>query len=248
MRHDHFSRRAADYAAYRPTYPPELFAWLAGLAPARHAAWDCATGNGQAAVGLADHFAHVEATDASPSQIALARPHPRVTYRVAPADASGLADRSIALVTVAQALHWLELDPFFAEAARVLAPAGVLAAWSYGSARLDDAALAADFAAFEHETMGPWWPPQRRLILESYRTIPFPFREIEPLAFTLRREFTLDELVGYAGSWSAVDRFVKETGGDPLPALRARLAARWGDPARRREVRWPLAMRVGVAA
>ena len=246
MRNDHFSRRAADYAAFRPTYPPELFAWLARLTPARRAAWDCATGSGQAAIGLADHFAHVEATDASASQIAHGRPHPRVSYRQAPAEASGLADDSVQLVAVAQALHWLDVDAFYAEAERVLVPGGVLATWSYGSASLDDPALSALFATFEHETMGPWWPPERRHILEAYRTIPFPFREVAPPAVTLRRDWTLDELVGYVSSWSAVDRYLRESGDDPVSELRARLATRWGDPARRRAVRWPLALRVGL--
>ena len=247
MRHDHFSARAAGYAAYRPSYPPALFSYLARLAPARRAAWDCATGNGQAALGLADHFARILATDASAAQLAHALPHERVTYREARAESSGLPAESVDLVTVAQALHWLDLDPFFAEAKRVLVPGGVIAAWSYGSASPDAASLGEVFSTFEHETVGPWWPAERRLVIEGYRTIPFPFREHTPPPFTLRCDWTLDELVGYAGTWSGTARYVAGTRHDPLPELRRRLAVSWGDPARRRTIRWPLALRVGVA-
>src|SRR5256886_7010020 len=80
------------YAATRPTYPDALFARLAALAPGTSRAWDCATGNGQAAIGLARWFDRVDATDASADQIANAMTHERIRYAVAPSEASGLAD------------------------------------------------------------------------------------------------------------------------------------------------------------
>ena len=111
---DHFAAVAAAYADFRPRYPAALLAWLAEHAPARTLAWDCATGSGQAALDLAPHFARVIATDASAAQIATAPAHPGVEYRLAPAEASGLADASIDLITVAQALHWFDLERFYA--------------------------------------------------------------------------------------------------------------------------------------
>ena len=66
---DNFSAVAGGYARHRPAYPDALFDWLAAVAPRREAAWDCACGNGQASVGLAAHFDHVCATDASAKQI-----------------------------------------------------------------------------------------------------------------------------------------------------------------------------------
>src|SRR4051812_19118878 len=129
MRNDHFSRQAAGYSVYRPSYPDALFDFVAGLAPARRRAWDCATGNGQAAVGLARLFESVVATDASAAQIAHAHRHPRVAYRVAPAESSGLEAGTIDLVTVAQAAHWLDLDAFYEEVRRVLVPGGAIALW-----------------------------------------------------------------------------------------------------------------------
>src|SRR5690606_38991403 len=120
-----FGAVAADYAAFRPTYPEALFAWLAAESPGHALAWDCATGNGQAALALAEHFDAVLATDVSAAQLTHAPPHPHVRYAVAPAEAAPLADASADLVTVAQAFHWFDRDAFFAEAGRVLRPGGL---------------------------------------------------------------------------------------------------------------------------
>ena len=113
------------------TYPDSLFAFLASLVPAHDLAWDCATGNGQAALGLTPHFRKIIATDASPRQIAQAHPHPKVTYLVAPAERTPLPDGLVDLVTVATAFHWLDFPRFYAEVRRVAKPDGILAAWGY---------------------------------------------------------------------------------------------------------------------
>jgi SAM-dependent methyltransferase len=157
---DHFSSASDRYAAYRPDYPAALFAWLAGLCAERELAWDCATGSGQAALGLAPHFRRVVATDASAEQVRHAAPHPLIDYRVAPAEASGLADHSVDLVTVAQAAHWFDLPRFYAEAARVLKPGGAIAVWGYGRMLLPGE-MDGLFQRFYAKTVGPYWPPER---------------------------------------------------------------------------------------
>jgi SAM-dependent methyltransferase len=242
---DHFSVVAADYASFRPRYPDALFAALAAVAPDRGRAWDCATGNGQAALGLAEHFDSVVATDASAAQVSRATAHPRVRYLVAPAEASGLAAGSIALVTVAQALHWLDLDRFYAEARRVLAPGGVIAAWSYGRHRIDGGPIDALVDRFHDEVVAAFWPPERRHVESGYRTVPFPFAELPVAAPPMTADWTLAQLLGYLGTWSSVDAWRREHGEDPVPPLGALLAPLWGDPAMRRAVTWPLALRVG---
>ena len=151
---DHFSVVSTVYARFRPRYPEALF-WLAQVAPGRELALDCATGNGQAAVGLAGHFARVIATDASAAQIEAAAATPRVEYRVAPAEASGLPDASCDLVCAAQALHWLDRPAFFAEARRVLVPGGVVAFWGYLRLRTGDAELDAELDRFHDVVVGP---------------------------------------------------------------------------------------------
>jgi SAM-dependent methyltransferase len=244
-RDDYFSAQAADYVRYRPHYPSRLFDYFASVAPSREAAWDCATGNGQAAIPLADHFTMVVATDASEAQVRRAVRHERVHYVVSAAEASGIASGSVSLVTVAQALHWLDLDAFHSEVKRVLRPNGILAVVSYGSASLDDPALSALFAQHEFGIMGRYWPARRQFVGEGIRTLAFPFRELTPPDIPLEASWTLAELVGYVRSWSATARYLKERGADPSLELEAALRSHWGPPERRRVVRWPLVVRVG---
>ena len=241
---DHFSSASERYAAYRPDYPTALFAWLAGQCAEQAFAWDCGTGSGQAARGLAPHFRRVVATDASGEQIRHAAPHPRVDYRVAPAEASGLADSSVDLVTVAQAAHWFDLARFLAEAARVLKPSGMIALWGYGRMVLPGE-MDAPLERFYAETVGPYWPPERALIDDAYRSLDFPFTEIQPPPFSIEVEWTLLRLLDYLSTWSSVKRCRAMQGCDPLPALMAELAPAWGDPEMARRLQWPLFMRVG---
>jgi SAM-dependent methyltransferase len=241
---DHFSAHAADYAKARPTYPPELFVWLAEHCPTRDLAWDCATGNGQAAQALAGHFRRVHATDLSAGQIAQATPDPRIDYRVAPADASGLADRSCDLVAVAQALHWFCNEGFYTEVRRVLKPGGLCAAWTYtllrGEPELD--AIVQDFYI---NTVGAYWPPERRWVDLGYRGMPFAFDDIATPAFEIRLEWTLADLLAYLRTWSATQRCIKETGSDPCTALGQRLKEVWPNPEEKKRIIWPLALRCG---
>src|SRR5688572_3528667 len=128
---DHFSKQSEQYAQYRPHYPKELYAYLASIAPGHSLAWDCGTGNGQAAVGLAKYFDKVHATDASAEQISLAYRHDKVDYFVEPAEQVSLNTSSTDLVTVAVAVHWFNFEEFYREVKRVLKPKGILAAWTY---------------------------------------------------------------------------------------------------------------------
>ena len=128
---DHFSTQAAIYAQARPTYPAAWFTELARLAPGHELAWDAGAGNGQASTGLAAHFAQVIATEPSAAQLAEAAPHPKVNYHQSAETAPMIADGSVDLVTVAQAVHWFDRPNFYAEVRRVLRPGGVVALWAY---------------------------------------------------------------------------------------------------------------------
>ena len=244
--HDHFSEVARRYADFRPHYPAALFSYLATLAPRNSLAWDCACGNGQATLDLAQRFDRVVATDASGEQIASATARPNVEYRVAPAERSGLPDESLALITVAQALHWFDLDRFYAEARRALAPNGVLAAWAYGINHLEGDAVNRLVQDFYSNTVGPYWPPERKLVEEGYRTIPFPFAEITAPTFRMEARWTLDQLLGYFSTWSATNRYVKATGRNPLEPLSTELSRVWGEANSPRLIVWPLSLRVGL--
>jgi ubiquinone/menaquinone biosynthesis C-methylase UbiE len=238
---DHFSKQAADYAKFRPRYPKELFGWLASIAPNTELAWDCATGSGQAAVELAGFFDRVIATDASEKQIANAERHPAVEYRVAAAEESGLQAASADVVTVAQALHWFDLERFYAEVRRVLKPHGIVAVWAYKLATVSPA-LDAIVHHYYSDVVGSYWP-EERVLVENFEELPFPFTRVEAPAFEMVAEWSVENLLGYLRTWSATQRYIAAEKTDPLVQTETQLREVWGNDPRRAV--WPLTVRVG---
>lgn len=242
--HDHFSERAAAYAAHRPSYPEALGDLLASLSPGRELAWDAGCGSGQATALLASRFARVVGTDASAAQLERAVGAPNVEYRRATADASGLPEASVDLALAAQAAHWFDLDAYYAEVSRVARPGGLVALATYGVVRIDpevDAVL----EPFYWEILRGFWPPERRHVEDGYRSLPFPFAELEPPPLEMVADWTLPALLGYVRTWSAVRALEKAGGGEALETLQSALAAVWGQPATPHRVRWPLSLRLG---
>ena len=240
---DHFSAIAASYASYRPRYPAALFAWLAGIAPDRHLAWDCGTGSGQAAEGLAAHFGQVVATDPSVAQLLNAPRVDRIAYVAMTAEQAALASRAVALVTVAQALHWFRREAFYGEVERVLRPGGILAVWTYARASVSTD-IDTILERFHTETVGPYWPTERYLVDSGYRGIDLPFPELPPPVFAMEADWDLHQLGGYLTTWSAVSRYRAERQEDPVPPVMRALAAAWGNPDERHRIHWPLTLRV----
>jgi SAM-dependent methyltransferase len=240
---DHFSKQAGDYAKFRPRYPQRVFEYLRSIAPSRQLAWDCGTGNGQAAVALASVFDRVIATDASEKQISNAQPHERVEYLVAPAENGGIESETLDLIMVAQALHWFDLDRFYVEAHRVLKPNGVLAASAYNLLQIEPA-IDEVVNRYYYEVVGPFWPPERELV-ENFADLPFPFQEIDPPKFEMATQWNLDHLLGYLRTWSSTQRFIAAKGSDPLEQITDDLHNAWGDPQQTLNVAWPLIVRIG---
>ena len=216
---------------------------LAALAPTRDLAWDAGCGSGQLSTLLAERFARVIATDASPQQIARARPHQGVEYRVAPAETSGLAAGTVDMCVAAQAAHWFDLERYYSEVRRVARPGGVIALVMYGRAGLE-AEVAAPFDRIQ-ELLTDWWPPERAAIDRFYEGLPFPFDEVRVAPLGMSARWPLEHLLGYVETWSPTLAFVRERGRAPLDALIRPLRETWGDPERLRDVRWPLGMRIG---
>lgn len=241
---DHFSGHAAAYASARPGYPEALFDFLADSCSAQDRAWDCATGNGQAALKLAQRFTHVIATDASEQQVRLATAHERVSYHVAAAEHSALPDSSVNLITVAQALHWFDIGQFFAEADRVLRPGGVLAAWCYGLCQVDEAV---DRIVLDcYEALDAWWPPERAVVERGYSDMTLPFQPLESPVFAMRADWNAEALLAYLETWSATQRCRAATGREPIAAIAPALRNAWGSGPR--AVHWPLFLKASRRA
>jgi SAM-dependent methyltransferase len=239
---DHFSSIAESYAAYRPHYPRALADALADRAPGCELAWDAGCGSGQLSVELAARFARVIAGDPSQAQLAAAAPHPRVEYRCATAEVSGLPDACVDLAVAAQAAHWFDWPRYVAEVARVARPGALVALISYGIVRVDGAAGDV-IARYYHDDAGPFWPPGRRHVEDGYRALVWPWPAVDAPALEMTARWTRDELVGYVTTWSATVKLVAAKGPAPFEALRANLAAVWPDD-EPRTIRWPLAIRL----
>ncbi|CAL8481751.1 class I SAM-dependent methyltransferase [Caballeronia sp. S22] len=241
---DHFSSGSAGYASYRPTYPIELVDALAHISPGLGRALDCGCGTGQLSVLLAERFDEVLATDASAAQVEKAQPRDGVSYRAALAEDSGLPDASVDLITVAQAAHWLDLEKFYAEVRRVARPQAAVALITYGVLHVEGAVDRA-VQHFYYDTLGAYWPPERRHVEDGYRSLPFPFKEIALPPLAIEVQWRMDDLIGYFNTWSAVKAAEKSLGSNPVEAVAETLRKEWGDPASQRRVTWPLSIRAG---
>ena len=236
---DYFSGHAQQYARARPSYPQDLFDYLFQVTIDHGAAWDCATGNGQTAVALASGFDTVIATDGSEQQIANAKPHDNIEYRAAIAENSLLAPVSIDLVTVSQALHWFNLELFFAEVDRVLKPGGVLAVWSYGIHSIDDYVDSVVDELYR-VTLRDYWTGERKMVEQGYSGIQFPFKALSPPELSMSVQWSQNQLEDYLRSWSATQKYQQDKGIDPVMMLSPALTEAWTGELM--QVRWPLTL------
>lgn len=240
--HKTFAQRSDAYAQARPRYPRELFDWIVSHAPGRDAVWDCATGNGQAAVDLAPYFDRVEATDISAEQVGEGLAQPNIHYTVQPAEQTTFADDSFDLITVAQALHWFDFDRFWPEVARVARPGALFCAWGY--AWFDcDASVTADLVQPVRALIEPYWAANNRILWHGYRSdeIALPFERLQTPQLAIRAQWTLDQLIGYMQTWSSYKRASHDA------AVAAQLAAVVDAARRRADAQVPLAITMPLA-
>jgi len=238
-----FSKDSDQYAKHRPQYPDELFAYLSEISPGHDSAWDCATGNGQAAVSCARYFSHVEATDISGEQLQHGIPHPKVTYSICPAENTPFANQSFDLVTVATAVHWFDQEQFHREVERVLKLRGVLAVWTYGYFEIEpeiDAVIRTELL----DPIDRFWASGNRKVLNGYRDLALPFEEIDTPTFIMRMEWTVTQFLAYMRTWSAVKRYIAELGTEPVDGFETKLKSLWGEPEKTKLVKMPLFLRV----
>jgi SAM-dependent methyltransferase len=199
-----FSLGSDRYAAARPAYPVDLYAWILAHCGGRETAWDCATGNGQAAAGLAPHFASVYASDISAEQLAHAMPRANIAYLVQPAEKTAFADHAFDLVTVATALHWFDFPRFWPEVTRVLKPRGLFCAWAYGDFQCTDDVRKA-LADPIGRIVRPYWSPRNGIAWRGYREeeLAFPFAAFRPPPIAITLTWSAAQLASFISTWSA---------------------------------------------
>jgi ubiquinone/menaquinone biosynthesis C-methylase UbiE len=224
---DLFSEQAAEYAKYRPSYPAELFEYIYSFITDNKAAWDCATGNGQAAIHLAKHFDQVIASDISASQLSLAPSAPNIQYVTCPAENTPFPSHYFDLITVAQAYHWFNWEAFRKEVARVGKPNAVVAVWMYDIMTSEDQELNDLILHFYHNVVGPYWDAERKLVEEHYETIPFPYEPLLSREFSILKQFSREELIGFFTSWSASQKYLKVNSHAATDVIKEQLESLW---------------------
>ena len=240
---DNFSSQSDKYAKYRPAYPSAFFEYINALVPIKQNAWDCGTGNGQVAYALAKTFKNVFATDISQSQIDHALRADNIFYSVQPAEKTNFENQVFDLIVIAQAIHWFDFDKFYTEARRTAKVNAFICVIGYGQIKISQH-IDRIITDFYENVVGKYWDKERTYIDENYETIPFPFPELETPHFTNRLQWTLEHLMGYLKTWSAVKHFVKQNGYNPVDKLQPEIETYW-TKGQTLEVRFPLLLRVG---
>ncbi|MEL6462642.1 MAG: class I SAM-dependent methyltransferase [Cyanobacteria bacterium J06558_2] len=245
LRQNIFSFQADKYAAFRPQYPHQLYQYLVSVCRQRQQAWDCATGSGQCAIVLAEYFEQVHGTDISEAQIKYATPHQRIEYLLQAAEKTNFTDGQFDMITVAQAVHWFNLDEFWTEVRRVLKPGGIIAVWGYGWASITPEidALVDELILKPIDT---YWLPGNRLLINQYRDLDFPYEAIAPPKdFFIEEEWTRERFFNYMSTWSAMKRYLAQVGDRQIINAQHEIAQLWSDNVSK-TVRMPIFLKVGI--
>ena len=241
---DNFSRQANVYAQYRPGYPKELFEYILGFVKEKDLAWDCGTGNGQSASELSTHFKKVFATDISQKQLDNAAAKENVIYALEPAEKTSLADKSVDLITVAQAIHWFKFEAFYTEVKRVAKPGAAMAVWTYSLLKISGE-IDKIISEYHFSTLEKYWDPERRYVDDGYASIPFPFTEIKTPGFNIELNWSLKDLEGYLDTWSALQKFIAANAYSPVKEVMNKIEEHWGE-AEKRKIFFPVHLRLGL--
>ncbi|WP_058462576.1 class I SAM-dependent methyltransferase [Legionella adelaidensis] len=222
-----------------------MFQFFKELVPPKCTVWDCGTGNGQAAYGLAKCFQHVIGTDRSLEQLKLAKRRENILYVCSPAEKTPIPSNTIDFITIAQALHWFDLPLFYEEVIRVAREEAYLAAWCYSLCQITPQIDRIVAHLYEQILGEQYWPKERIYIEEEYKTIPFPFKRIESPAFVIRKKMNLYDFLGYLNTWSAVKEYERREGKNPLGIILNDLQSAWDRIDKKLDTLWPIHMLVG---
>lgn len=244
MAKDLFSKQADLYARYRPTYPAELYQYILSFVKEKNIAWDCATGNGQAAVVLADHFKKVVATDISAEQIEKATFKENIEWLVCPAESTPFAENTFDLVTVAQAYHWIKWKEFRNEVRRVCKNNAVIAVWLYYDHTTGDKRIDKVVRDFYENVTRPYWDYERKYVEELYATVAFDYELLPFKNFEINLHWQREDLLGYISSWSAIQKYIKVNGHSPIPIIEKEINKLWPQ-GEKKQVIFPVYLKLG---
>ncbi len=240
-----FANYSNEYSQFRPTYPEDLFDYLAKICPTQDSAWDCGSGNGQAALYLAKHFQNVIATDTSQEQLALAPYLPNIQYVLSPAEETVIPDKSIDLIVIAQALHWFDLDKFYMEVVRVAKPKGFIAGWCYFMPTINEEI---DCTLEEIKKIICEYSTnliQIKYVHDQYKTIPFPFKGVCAPKFSMTNKWSCDQFIGHLKTWPSIRKFNSEFGEATLNNYFEKITLQWDRLEKYHLIQWPLNLLLG---
>lgn len=244
------------YQKYRPTYPPSLYQFFADVCRTGtgtlESAVDVGCGTGLSTRPLCEYFHHVTGIDISETQINMARAaHAQSNLSFVVSEAERLTvmpDDSTDLVTVAQAIHWINQEPFYRELDRILKPGGSLIVYGYGNCVLDNDKGNQVIDKFYRQDLLGFWDSRRRHIDNLCQEICLPFPGwTRNSDFVIQYRWTAAEVVGYLSTWSAWQSYLKQNPeSDLLMGIQQQLEEIYQD--QKVTITWPVFLLLGRKA
>lgn len=222
--HQLFQKGGENYANFRPDYPKELYQEILKYSgrkdfttiPNGSTVVDLACGGGQATKDLIPYFDKIIGMDVSESQIKNAFQNEKIIYKVGKSEDTGLENESVDLITVAQALHWFEFDPFFKEVDRILKKGGVLACWGYPLNYFEEEAATNALIHF-FEDIDKYWHPKRKILDHKYKDVKFIYpNTLKKMTFQNKKKMTIENYMNYIRTWSSVITYIEKNQNDEI--------------------------------
>jgi ubiquinone/menaquinone biosynthesis C-methylase UbiE len=232
-------KHTEDYAKFRPSYPKELIHQIFESVNKNGTLKivDIGCGSGQATMQLAQYCAEAKlqpqnvsilGLDPSANQIQNANDllseseyKQFIQYGVSAAESTNIESNSVDIITVAQALHWFDLDVFFKEVDRILKPNGILAVITYDLNKFDIQNAQDELLVLYNDQLGTkYWSPKRKMVDEQYSKVNFPYTNtLKKHVFPYKKNMTVNEYIQYLGTWSAIQKYRTENPDEPIDIL-----------------------------
>lgn len=221
-----FNMDSNHYFKNRPRYPKELYQLIHKSSKDHQIAWDCACGNGQAAIDLVPYFSRIEATDINENQLKHSFQHEKISYSLQKSEKTNFPSRYFDAVCAAQCLHWFDLEEYFIEVKRVLKKQGLFACWGYSFFQIEDT-LDAIIDSTLLKVIDPYWSENNRILHRRYADVRFPFKPIHGPEIRMTMNWDLNQFTSYLETWSAVKLYHERTSDSLIENVRQMLKKHW---------------------